>query len=205
MLGARILPFFQQDKLAVDSDEDTAAHSETIHLVELPRPSPYDVFSRTPQGVKYLNSPQLNIHKDYLDNQSFSKALKQAEFYINESIEIPVRNLKYHRLHKALNQGLLSKKVYAAIGLKQPIQITHAGNTFPVATLDTRVYLPESVCCDLERKYVGKYPDDATLKLSVAGPAAIFGGYSEGYFMKFYCLDYYLEIYAERYTIDVVM
>ena len=129
--------------------------------------------------------------------------MKKAEYFIDECIEIEVRALKYHRFNKALKQGLVAKKVYESIEFIQLLRITHNGKTFPVASFDTLIYLPESVCNDLKRKYVGKYPDNTTLHMTVKGPASIYGGYEEGVFMK-YCLSYYLEIYAEDYTIDVV-
>ena len=206
MLSSKILPFFEQEKLAVDVKEGEENHeySDTIHLVELPRPTYFDIMTNAPRKIKYLNSPELNIHKDFIDNKSFSKAMKKAEYFIDECIEIKVRNLEYHRINKALTQGLVAKKVYESIGSTQLLRITHNGKTFPVASFVTRIYLPESVCNDLERKYVGKYPDNTKLHMTVKGPASICGGYAEGVFMKFYCLSYLLEIYAEDYTIDVV-
>lgn len=198
MLSSKILPFFEQEKLAVDHE-----YSETIHLVELPRPTYLDIMTNAPRKIKYLNSPELNMHRDLIGNKSFSKALKMAEYFIDECIEIKVLDIKYRRLSKALKQGLVAKKVYESIESKQLLRITHNGKTFPVASFVTRIYLPESVCNDLERN-VGKYPDNTTLHMTVKGPASIYGGYDEGVFKKFYCLTYCLEIYAEDYTIDVV-
>ena len=205
-LGAKILPFFQAGQLALKDEADAQLHpqSSAIHLEELPRPTFFETMTQPPRQIKYLNSPRLNFRKDLIGNTAFPKALKQAEYYINDCIEIPVANLKYHRIHKVLTQGFLSKKVYAAIGSTQPICITFGGKTLPVATMDTRVYLPESVCRELERKYVGKYPEDTILRLTVTGPASLGGGYDQGVFMNFYCLDYFLEIYADSYHIAVV-
>jgi len=209
MLGSKILPFFQQEKIDVDIEPNEKIQTSLeatgrVHLVELPRPSSFDYMCGYREEIKYFNSPELNINKELLMNKKWSKALKSAEYFINDVIELTVADLKYYVLHGYLKKGFIPLKRYRYLGIEQPIKISHNGENIPVASLNVRIAFPEDICEKLKSEYVGKYADNTKLRLTVKGLASLFGGHDVGAFKRFHVLNYYLAIYPESYELKVI-